>query len=410
MVLTSQIEMNEHSFDNLFGSQLPDLADKNWGKLQGKLEQFNLQRKLAKIVLILYGLGIFSGLMMGLAGVMYYQMAQNAEKTKKIEMALVSSYQKKYYAKDTIHQKIIVHDTVYRTTVIVAKERKNNYSDPYLNQQNLHNQNVYYQKSDEASKQETIFVEREKYLDLKRINAKESRFNQMRLAGLNLIKIDSINPDTVMNVPKFSLKPNSVSVGLMGGYQIPSGTTFQMGDGFDYGVRTVLGYNNRKGQERWGIVFEVQKIKYLFNNEEVQRGVFNLPPNISPLSDSQIKGGNMKEISTYQLGLGLRYNLLFNSNLQPYFGLNWSVQIPNSYQVSYLIEDKVDQKEKRIVSSYDNLKPIFNILGANVGINYNLSNRFSGGLELYYQKQNLSTIETPKVIGTRFTLNYRLGK
>lgn len=400
--------MNEHSFDNIFGSQLPDLADKNWDKLQGKLERFNLQRKLATMALALYGLAIFSGLMMGVLGIMYYKMAENTRKTKELEISLVASYQKKRPVNDTVHQKVMVFDTVYRT-IFVTKKYNNN-SENNTNRQVIDQENIYYQQPDHTNNQQILIVEREKFLNLRKINAKESIFDKMQIAKLNLIKIDSISNDTIKNAPKFSLKPNSVSIGFMSSYLVPSGNAFPVGDGIDFGLRTVLGYNNGKGQERWGVVLDIQKSKSFMKNEELVKGIFNLPPNIPQQIDAQTKGGNVKEVSSYQFGIGLRYNVLVNRNLQPYIGLNWSMQIPNAYEINYLVEDKVDQQLKRTPISYYNLKPIYNILGANVGINSKFSNRISGGLELYYQKQNVALIETPNVFGTRVSLNYHFGK
>jgi opacity protein-like surface antigen len=402
--------MDEHSFDNIFGSQLPDLVDKNWGKLQGKLEQFNLQRKLAKMALALYGLSFLSVLFMGLSAVMYYQMIQNKDNTKKLEMSLLSAFEKKYTVQDTIYQKVIIHDTIYRTSVFTINERKNNNAKNMMDVSKLENQNVYYQEPNDSYSPQIVFIEREKYLDLKKLNSKELSLTQMQLAKLNLVRIDSLSEDTIMDKPKFTLKPSSVTVGLMSGYQVPSGANFKGADGYAYGLRMVLGYNNRKGQERWGIVLDLQRNKYLYNNLVVQKGVFNLPPNIPQPIDTQLKGGGIKEISTYQLGVGVRYNILTNNNIKPYFGVNWSLQIPQRYIVNYISEDKIDLRESNLFTNYDDLKPILNIFGANMGINYNISDRVTGGLEFYYQRQNSTRIETPNALGSRISLNYTFGK
>ena len=61
--------MEGHDFDKLFGSKLPDLADKNWSKLETKLEKFNLERKLAKLIWALWGLGGLSGLLLGITSI-----------------------------------------------------------------------------------------------------------------------------------------------------------------------------------------------------------------------------------------------------------------------------------------------------------------------------------------------------
>jgi len=204
--------MNEQDFDKLFGSQLPDLADKNWGKLQDKLQNFNLERRLSRLVWALWGLGIFGGMMMAAMGGMYYQMAQNKQKVKGLENSLVAVHQQNYLKYDTIHQKVIIHDTIYRTSVYHTKTIDGLPLSPNTIAQNQGNDNVYYQKNENGINQESTIIERNKYLDLQLISAKQTIFDKFRYTLKKIINPDSLAEDSVVNVPKFSLIPASVQV------------------------------------------------------------------------------------------------------------------------------------------------------------------------------------------------------
>jgi hypothetical protein len=399
--------MNEQDFDKLFSSQLPDLADKNWGKLQDKLQNFNLERRLSRLVWALWSLGIFSGLMMATTGGIYYQMAQNQQKVTALENRLVAVQSQSYLKQNTIHQKIIVHDTIYQTSNFHTKTIDGLKLNQNFIAQNQGNENVYYQKNENIINQVSTIIERDKYIGLQTLDAKKTIFDKFKYTSKKIINSDSLLEDSVVNMPRFSLTPSSISVGLTGGYQSPNGDIFQAGDGTQYGFRTVLGYKNRKGQERWGIVLDLQKNDFSFMNREAEEGHINLPSTLPTITDSHLKGADIREFSSTQLSLGLRYNLFMSDKFKPYFGLNWSAQFPIYYTAHYFTEDRFDRKERRFDATYStNLPTITNIWGGNVGVNYQLSNRFSTGLEAYYQTQFAQSLATPNVLGGRFGLNY----
>ena len=219
--------MNEHDFDKLFGSQLPDLADNNWRKLQSKLQTFYLERRLSRLVWVLWGLGTFSGLMMAVTGGIYYQMARNQQKIKDLENHLVVIYQKNYLKSDTIHQKVIIHDTIFQTSVYHTKTIDGLKLNPNVMTQNQGVDNIYYQKNERLTNQETSIIERNKYLDLHLINAKEAMFDKFRHTFKKIVNPDTLAEDSVIVVPKFSLIPATVTMGLRGGYQQSDGAIFQ---------------------------------------------------------------------------------------------------------------------------------------------------------------------------------------
>lgn len=403
--------MNEQDFDKLFGSQLPELADKNWGKLQDKLQNFNLERRLSRLVWALWGLGMFGGLMMAATGGMYYQMAQNKQKVKDLENSLVAVQPQNYFKQDTIHQKVIIHDTIYRTSIYHTKTIDGLKLNPNYIAQNQGNDNVYYQQNENAINQASTIIERDKYVGLQLISAKKTIFDKFKYTLKKIINPDSLAEDSVVNIPKFSLIPASVQVGLTGGYQQSDGAIFQSGNGVELGFRTVLGYYNRKGRERWGVVLDFHHHDLNFDVKEAEQGVVSIPKMLPQQTDAYVKGATVKAYSAYQLGLGLRYNLLFSTKIKPYFGLNWAAQFPQNYVVDYLVEERVGKEESHKLQTYDtNLATMLHIFGGNVGVNYQISPRFSTGLEVYYQSQFSQSPNTPNILGGRLGINYRLKK
>jgi hypothetical protein len=396
--------MNEHDFDKLFDSQLPDLADKNWSKLAGKLESFNLQRKIAKLVWVLWGLGILGVLMMAITGGLFYQIQEHKQHLKNLESQLIAINQSKIFKQDTVYQKVILRDTIYRTSVYHNKTIDGFKLRPNIFVQNQGNEGLYYEKNYTGNNQEATLTERNKYDELQAINSKKMVLEKMRENWSAIVKPDSLVADFVNTSPQFSLIPSSLSVGLIGAYQLPNGDNFQLGDGSQFGFRTVLGYNNRKGQERWGVVLDFLQNNFSFTNQEAREGIINLPQNLPHLTDSHVRGADVRNISSYQFGMGLRYNLIFSTKFKPYFGLSWSTQFSNIYGVNYFTEDRIDKRERKFYARYDNLSSITNILGTNMGINYQLSNHFSTGLEVYYQSHISDPILTPNALGARLSL------
>ena len=117
-------------------------------------------------------------------------------------------------------------------------------------------------------------------------------------------------------------------------------------------------------------------------------------------------------IEFYNLGLGLRYNLLFNEKFKPYFGLNWNIQLPNQYNIDYQYEDLSKISNTNVAIS------TMHLLGANVGANLALSNHLIATGELYYKSQlsnssngNLNplngTLPSQAILGGRVGISYR---
>lgn len=393
--MRTKTRMKEQDFDNLFGSKLPDFTGHDWRDLEGRLDRHDLQRKLVRLM---WALPMVGAVLLGLSAVLYHQLTQTQKQVKDLESKLVTSHTTGtagIVMRDSIRQKVFVYDTVYQN---VVKKRTKYITVP---------ENVYYQKPAE----EQVIVERNKFLDLNKLDVRNILLNasngQYKYA-ISPPKMDSATEDSVIEQSKFSLIPKSVTIGLLAGYNQPSGSIFKSGDGSVLGFRTVLGYNNRKGMERWGLVLDFQKNALTFQSgpgDAERVGIPHVnPPNFPP----RLRQAQIKEFSSYQLGAGIRYNLLFSEKFRPYFGLSWAMQLPSKYVIDYQFEDVRDWHLENISKTFDSSLPaITNIFGTNLGFNYQFSNHFSMGLELYYQTQFTNFIQTPALIGGKGGLSYR---
>lgn len=397
--------MEGHDFDKLFGSKLPDLADKNWSKLETKLEKFNLERKLAKLIWALWGLGGLSGLLLGITGILYYQSSLHEEQLSSLKRNIALSNHQSYLKADTIYRKIILYDTVYQTVSIQSKKvaKEQAFADVTTGK---YKETISADPDLESTTARNTEFQQTK--DLAALNGKEAFFNPIQA---NLSPFEFHNEvDSSETTTTFSLKPASVNIGFIAGYGQLFGELFGFGNGLQAGVRTQLGYNNRSGKERWGVILDVQRSIFSFDPRGNGRLKNRVPNNLPNITDPRLNEAHVQALAAYQVGIGFRYNLLFSSKVKPYLGINWAIQLPSYYTVHYSLDASGNQVSEDYDKTYNtNLAAIPNILGANVGLNYQLSPRLSTGLEVYFQSQLAREATTPDVLGGRLGLHYRLG-
>lgn len=397
--------MEGHDFDKLFGSKLPDLADKNWSKLETKLEKFNLERKLAKLSWALWGLGGLSGLLLGITSILYYQSSLHEEQISSLKRHIASNNHQSYLKADTIYRKVILYDTVYQTVSIQSKK--------VAQEQDLTNvtPSKYKDPISEVTDLESIITKNTESPQMKNLvalNGKKAFFNPIE-ATLSPFEFHN-EVDSSETATTFSLKPASVNIGLIAGYGQLFGELFGFGDGLQAGVRTQLGYNNRSGKERWGVILDVQRSIFSFDPRGDGRLKNRIPNNLPNIVDPRLNEAHVEAFAAYQIGIGFRYNLLFSSKLKPYLGINWAIQLPSYYKVHYSLDASGSQVSEDYDKTYNtNLAAIPNILGVNVGLNYQLSPRLSTGLEVYFQSQLAREATTPDILGGRLGVHYRLG-
>ncbi len=398
----------QKDFDDLYSSKLPNFANNDWRALEGQLERHDLKRQLKKLMWALPAVG---GIMLAVSSVLYYQLNRTKEQVNILENKLVRAYQQRQVQPDVSPQKIIIHDTIYRQVIIRQVVHEKTYKNPILtNNQN----NIYYEKYGENSTENQIFTEREKFVDIHKLSGKNLILSTTNIGVTNdfaKYKGESFPEDSVVEENHFSLIPKSASIGLLAGVLKPTGEDFENGGGHDIGLRAVLGYHNRQGLERWGIVLDFQQSNLYFENDKREKfGHFGTPPNPKPFTN--IKKIEVPQFSFYNLGLGLRYNLLFNEKFKPYFGLNWNIQLPNQYNIDYQYEDLSKISNSNIAIS------TMHLLGANVGANLALSNHLIATGEMYYKSQlsnssngNLNqlngTLPSQAILGGRVGISYR---
>ena len=400
--------MEEHKdFDKLFGSNLPNFADKDWRSLEGQLERHDLKKQFTRLRWALPALG---GILMAVSGILYYQLNQTRQQVQSLEDRLVSVYENKKTEPEISPQKIIIHDTIYKQIVV-----RETFKEIQVEDSNLVNDlnNIYYQKYGENFTENQGITERMKYVGINKLSGKIPKLNVPNLAvDIDLLKYKVIEfqEDSLTENNHFSLIPKSVSVSLLGGVQKPIGNDFEKGGGVDIGFRTVLGYNNSKGQERWGVVLDFQQSNLFFDFNK-KNGMERFPPPKKPrLNGKQPNRLEIPKFTVSRVGLGGRYNLLFSDKVKPYFGASWHIQLPNLFDIDYHFDDQSKDDE---VQSHDK---ITHFIGLNSGINVLLTNRLSLNGEVYYQtpiikEDNIDKlIGTPNVLGGRVGVNYRFGR
>ncbi len=404
----------KNDFDKLFGSNLPNFADKDWRNLEGQLDRHDLKKQFTKLLWALPALG---GILMAISGILYYQLNQTRQQVRSLEDRLVSVYEHKKALPEISPQKIVIHDTIYKQIVIrqtikeIQTENSNLANNP---------SNIYYQKYGENFTENQGITEREKYIGINKLLGKNPTLNSSTLAvdtDLSKYKVIEFLEDSLVEDNHFSLIPKSVSVGVLGGVQKPIGDGFENFGGREIGLRAVLGYNNSKGQERWGVVFDVQQSTMFFDrdgkslnrNERDKLDQLVPPPGPRPNGTiPELKRVEYPKHSSFQLGVGLRYNLLISERIKPYFGANWNVKIPYTYNKGLHYEDMNAPLPAPSDAS------MMSLLGVNTGVNFLLSNKLSINSEVYFHspisKNQNNDNDAPTLLGGRVGVSYRFGK
>jgi hypothetical protein len=402
----------QEDFDNLYSSKLPNFASNDWRALEGQLERHDLKRQLTRLMWALPAVG---GIMLAVSSVLYYQLNKTREQVRTLETKLVDVHrqQRNNYLQDISPQKIIMYDTIYRQVVIKQIVQQVPSSDFKLT--NNQNDTYYNKQYEENFTDNQLITEREKYVGIHKILSKNPTLSNSEIKITNDFanyKGEVFPEDSTVTESRFSLIPKSVSVGVLGGLYTPMNKDFENGGGKDIGVRTVLGYHNSKGQERWGIVLDFQQSSLSFDNRPYdsnkRRMYERLAQGPSPRPDGTIPPLDKVEIakSMYNIGVGLRYNLLFSEKIRPYFGVNWTLQIPKNGDINYFYEDK----SKPIKPNQPEVANM-NFWGINAGTSIFLNKRFAVNTEAYLQAhlRDADLFETPLILGGRVGVSYRLG-
>ena len=393
-----------NDFDKLFGSNLPNFADTDWRNLEGQLERHDLKRKFSRL---LWALPAVGAVMMAVSGILYYQLSDTREKVRILENRLVNVHKYMKGEPESSPQKIILYDTIYRQVVIRQIIRE---TQPYYSSLTNNPEYINPVKYEGNITENQLIIEREKYIGINKLLSKNPTLNSLNVAtNIDLSKYKGINfpEDSLEQDNHFSLIPKSISVGVLGGIQKPIGDDFENSGGREIGVRTVLGYHNSKGQERWGAVLDFQQSNLFFdNNRRDHFDKFGSPPIPRPNGEKPNKVG-IPKFSSYKFGLGLRYNFLFSEKMKPYVGAGWIVQIPNQYNIDFHYMDQSIQPDTRKQESINHL------LGINTGVNILLSKHLALNGEVYFQSQllnNPNPLDAQTILGGRVGVNYRFGK
>jgi len=394
----------KNDFDKLFGSNLPNFADKDWRNLEGQLDRHDLKKQFTRLLWALPALG---GILMTISGILYYQLNQTRQQVRTLENRLVRVFENKKKETDFSPQKIIIYDTIYTPRVIreTLKEIENQH---LVNNPNNH----YYLKYEDNFTENQGVTEREKYIGIFKLLGKNPVLKDNNLAinhNLSAYQVIQFPDDSLVAENHFSFIPKSFTVGALVGIQKPFGNNFERGEGKDIGISTVLGYHNRKGQERWGVVLDVRNstLSFDFNKRDGDEH-FPAPKNPRP-SGKMPNRLEIPKLSITKIGIGGRYQLLFSEKMKPYFGASWHIQLPTFFDADYHFDDQPRQDETR------SQEGITHFVGLNAGINVMVAKHLALTGELNYQtplrlEHNMSDdLATPNILGARVGLSYRFG-
>ena len=391
--------MDEQDFDKLYSSKLPDFTSSDWRMMEGALDRHDLKKKLTRLMWALPVLGV---LLLGVSATLFYQLKQTQNNVRNLESQLVSVYEKKPIKIDETPPPIILHDTIYKNIIIRQIVRETNPENTNLaNNPN----NIYYEKYDKTNTENQIVVlEREKIIGLNELEGKVVVVNTTKMSkpkDFSAYKGGIIPEDSLVADNNFSLIPKSVTVSVLGGLQQSQIQDDEHGGrGANINLRTVLGYNNGKGQERWGLVLDFQQSN-TFRGKNDPNGYGGKPPRGNPNRVEKVS-------SLTQFNIGLRYNLLFNKKIEPYFGVNWGFQIPIRNYREYHTDnqpnvpiDVIDEPQQTASQQ---------ILGVNLGVNLKVLRRLSVNGEMFYQTpiSTANNLLESNTVGGRIGVSYRL--
>jgi hypothetical protein len=346
------------------------------------------------------------GVMASVVAIMYYHLYKTQNQVKELENKLVLIHSK-HFQPLTEKIPIILYDTIYRKIIISPETIVQKPSLTILPD------NTYYSEYDKNFTENQQYLEREKYVGLKTLNLKDTHLNSdssFQMPIINTYPSVMQQEDSLVEKNHFSLIPKSITIGVLGALQKPMGDGYGHPAGAQIGIHTVLGYHNKYGKERWGVVIDLSKNNLSFdsNEDNVLERFNGIEPQKPYSSGYKPKQIDISTFSTYQITLGMRYNLLFSERFKPYFGLNWNIQVPDLYKVEYFYDNPVNNKiDARVQPN------ISHSISGNVGATYGLSNKLSVSAELFYQSKILQPnnyLNPMSILGTKISLNYRLSK
>jgi hypothetical protein len=156
----------QNDFDKLFGSNLPNFADKDWRNLEGQLDRHDLKKQFTRLLWALPALG---GVFMAISGMLYYQLNQTRQQVRSLEDKLVSAYEKRPAQPEISPQKIVIHDTVYRQVVVRQIIRE---IQPINSNITNNPDNDNFSKYDNTYTENQIVSEREKFIGIHNLTSK----------------------------------------------------------------------------------------------------------------------------------------------------------------------------------------------------------------------------------------------
>lgn len=456
--------MKKKSIDEEYSQQLPEASPQDWKLLEGQLEVGEMKRRL-RGVLWAFPLALVA--LTGFSGWQSYELVHTRKRLDVLERMAQTQASKGALddRSDTLHQRVVVHDTVFLTTAVRYSQNRilpGNEPPPELTQKSdfkPENAEVVFssKKTSPNALNSTLsesaqLVQRTSAMDsvqeytikgprpdhgdatLRAIaeatadmpdavdNPKAASVNDPKLPPepvatpkvkeekLALSETTNTLPKDVESVEQAKqnktrkVAPLSIEAGVSAGLLSP----IEEGIGEDSrgvmaGLRVQLKYS-----PRWSVVLEAQRNNLRFHQEGEHNFSF-LPEVNPPTPEARLQEAEVYEYSSWQFGIGAQYIVFDRFRWKPYVRLGWAMQKPTHYLVEYKYID-ANREQSEYYYTFRDLPSITNIAQGTAGVSCPLGERLTASGEITYQRQWKAIRQTPSLLNVKAAIVYRLSK
>jgi hypothetical protein len=195
------------------------------------------------------------------------------------------------------------------------------------------------------------------------------------------------------------VKPKRFSLGAGAGFIYPMGKSLSSQKGYEFGMQSHIDFSNK-----FKLWVDVSYLRFHIETAQLD-GNFGIP-NMPLPDDDYVFDKASVDRPNIRYAIGFNYLLNSEKNIQPYFGLGYSVFAPQPYEVEYEYFGPTGE-EIIIPRDFSNTKLITNIWLIKSGLQYRLSNDWALLTEGIYQSHwSESRHQVPNTLSLRARLLY----
>ncbi|GAB3918361.1 hypothetical protein [Larkinella terrae] len=426
--------MNDFDFDDQFARQLPDYSDREWSKVEERLERYELQRKLRWLTWLL---PVVSGLLLGITGVIYYQLQETRQQLDQLQE------NKRIVAE----RKLIRVDTVYRTVYLPTERQQDPvghagknalWQRPRFDDHSL-SYSVEKEWNRNPSKKGTSRLPENRSPDVNSPDARKlvkgngtdgaslDHQTGTETGGIDSGPVISLAADSLQEPGKTGISPEedkpvqqpahsrkttavsaveparrsislrSFMLGLVGDKRLPVSRQLERQQGNGFGLRAEWALHSK-----WSLIATAlyQNTAYDFEPDgDHHRSMLHFPGQPDP--QPFINRVEVNNWHTLEMTVGGRF-YPWAGRLQPFIGAEAGVQKGLSYQIEY--HQTGGQPEMKVRGNgYPELTAVYQV---NAGVSYPVSNQLFLQAEGYFQSAYRPYYLSFPALGGRIALLY----